>query len=103
MSREQAAANTRARISAVDPDLLSIIDSLKEVFGARLTHITLEDGYVAGKEPQGYSFVPAPPPDVSGRKAARDWLRDQEAAHLQAHAKQAGAGSGRRAARGARR
>ena len=93
----------RARINAADPELLVLIDGLKEVFGAKLTHITLEDGYVAGKEHQGYSFVPADPPKVDGRKASRDWLRDQEAAHIEAHAQPARVGAGRRAARGSRR
>lgn len=107
MSREQAATELRAKISAVDPTLLSLIDGLKGAFGARLRYIHLEDGTEVGnrKEFELEGITPAPPPDLRDKgESPTAYLARREREHLDAHApKQTGAGAGRSAARGRRR
>jgi hypothetical protein len=100
MSREQAAAELRTRINAAEPDLLSVIDGLKDTFGARLKFIKLADGYVAGKEGEYVEgIVPTPYTPGLGKRS----LKEAEQDHIEAHAKQAGAAARRSPARGRRK
>lgn len=104
-TREQAATDLRQKISGTDPVLLSVIDGLKNVFGGRLRYVQLADGTEIGnrKEFESEGICPAPPPDLRNKgESPSAYLKRLEDEHLEAHAKQAGAGAHKSAGRAKR-
>lgn len=93
-TREEAAAALRAEITACDAVLLDLIDGLKDTFGAKLKYVQLSNGTEIGSRKEfelgGFIAVPAPRAKEKGRSSL-DMLKEEEAAHLAAHAQQAGA------------
>jgi hypothetical protein len=104
MSKEQAAAELRQKINACAPELLTVIDSLKETFGASLKFIELSDGTKLGNEYHNRPGIPpsppAPEPTPSGVSSLAH-LKALEQQHI-AKALEARAGSGGRPAKGRR-
>ena len=99
MSREQAAAELRARIGAHEPSLLPVIEALKETFGARLTFISV-GGVEIGSRKEFDQQGEAPLTKAHPRGDKRP-LKEREAEHI-TEALEAGGRAGRGAYTGRR-